>query len=95
MTHLDMVLISHIFTFREHGTRPQELVNWLPVPRRTIRDSLDRMEGNGLVHTKGGRYYPTDFVAAFVNDNAPGVMAKIARLCDAFADYRDSGKTKA
>jgi DNA-binding HxlR family transcriptional regulator len=95
MTHLDMVLISHIFTFRAEGTRPQEIINWLSVPRRTIRTSLNRMESNGLVVREAGRYYPTDIVATFVNDNAPGVLAKLARLCDAFADYRKAGKTRA
>jgi hypothetical protein len=93
MTHLDMVLISHIFTFRAQGVRQQELINWLATPRRTIRDSLNRMESNGLVVRREGRFYPTEFVAKFYNGNADPVLVKIARLCDAFADYRDKGKS--
>jgi hypothetical protein len=88
MTFTDYVIAVHVFGFRETGTRAQTLIDYMLVPRRTIRDSLARMERDGIVLRRDGRFYPTAIVPVVFNQVADLNMEKLNRLCDAIGEYR-------
>ena len=90
-TYVDAVISVYLYAWRDEGTRAQSLIDYLAVPRGTIRDSLSRMERNSLTVRDDGLYYPTALVATVFNETVEDAMKKITRLCDAVAEYREMG----
>lgn len=90
VTMLDTVIILHIFVMhREGGTRPQNLVDSLHAPRRTIRGSLDRLEECRLVfRNAAGLYFCTPKLGEISNDTVEATLREVGRLSDAYVAYQ-------
>lgn len=86
---LDTIVNLHVFTFGYRGTRQQQLIDSLAAPRRTIRDSLRRLEECDMIcRASSGLYYPTTRTAEVALDRSGGTLREIERLCEAVNAYR-------
>jgi hypothetical protein len=88
ISYLDTVVNLHVFCFAESGTRAQNLVDSLGAPRRTIRNSIDRLVGFGMICREGRLYFPTEMTGALANRMLAEVFSNIALVCDAAATHR-------
>jgi hypothetical protein len=87
--YVDVTIMLHVFAMRHQGTRQQQLVNSLPLPRRTIRTVCDRLEGMGFLWRDAQRVYrPTTAVAERANVAWPKTIRAVGRLCDAYSGLR-------
>lgn len=89
LTALDLDILLHVFTFGLDGggSRPQEIINSLGSPRRTIRDALSRWCRLGYLVQEDGLYYPTAVAAASYNEHFEARYRLVAKICDGFADF--------
>ncbi len=93
ITVTDSIITLSIFTWAHEGTRPQYLIDTLGMPRRTVRDSLTRLERQGVVvREANGRYYPAQVVAEISNTFWDRHSLDIRRLCDTISDYRNASR---
>jgi predicted transcriptional regulator len=90
ITYVDTIVNLHVFAFRDGGTRQQHLIDSLGIPRRTIRDSLVRLERFDLIVREGALYYPSDTTARLANEMLGEVFANVGLLCDSVNDYRQN-----
>lgn len=91
LTLQDTNVLLHVFVFGltgGPGSRPQEIIDNLGAPRRTVRDALAMLERRGLIVREQGLYYPTGETAQLFNERYEARYRLIAKLCDAFADYQ-------
>jgi hypothetical protein len=90
LTYVDTVVNLQVFAFGHEGTHQQVIIDTLGVPRRTVRDSLKRLEETGLVVREGRLYFPSEVTARFANEMCGEAIAQIGRACDLMNDYREA-----
>lgn len=83
----DVLIVLHLMSHMEHGTRQQHLIDTLDIPRRTIRGKLKRLERDGVLARDGQLYYPTSVVGEVVGNRMQSHFREIGRLSDAWAAY--------
>jgi hypothetical protein len=94
MNFLDLTILVYCFIWaREGGARAQHIINTIDLPRRTVRDSLDKLvAGGNLIRAEDGSYYPTDFAGSVANGLYHPWMNELRNLCDAYAEFASAGK---
>jgi DNA-binding IclR family transcriptional regulator len=88
ITVTDTIVSLAIYTWGEHGTRPQHLIDSLGIPRRTLRDSLRRLHHYGVVYREeDGLYFPSQLMGDVASVFWDRHRRDIHRLCDAMREY--------
>ena len=94
-TLMDNIVHHHIFLWSATtGTRQQNLVDQLQAPRRTIRDSLNRLEAAEMICRDGRTYYAANRTADFAEAITPEFLAILGRLADAVIACREVSRRK-
>jgi hypothetical protein len=92
MNYTDLVILIYLFIWPGDGALAAEVVNTLELPRRTVRDSLDKLEKSGAVVRQHKRYFPTNMSADVANGLYDGWMAELRGLCDAYEAFKKAQK---
>ncbi len=88
MFHIAAVHIAH-----GRGTRAQALVESLPIPRRTIRDTLDSLVADGVItQDEPGLYRPTHMVGKMVEQITDLRLRQFRRLHGTFEAFEAASR---
>lgn len=88
---VDLTVIVYCFIWEgEGGARPQEIVDTLELPRRTIRDILDKLVRSGALVRIDGAYFPTEISAAAANAIFPRWNREMKAMCDSYEGFRNA-----
>jgi len=93
LTLVGWTILMHIFVVavaNRRGTRTQNLIETLAVPRRTIRDTLKRMLEDGhLIRDKDGLYHPSQEAGRLAAEQWSGEyrLRQLRRACDAYEAF--------
>jgi hypothetical protein len=93
MNYTDLVILIYCFIWtNEGGAKVQHIVNTIGRPRRTVRDSLDKLAAQKCLIREGSSYYPTKFATGVANTLYEPLMRELRGLCDAYEVFRNAQK---
>jgi hypothetical protein len=93
MNYHDLVVLIYCFIWTgEGGARVQHIVNTIGRPRRTVRDSLEKLVAEKCLIREGGAYYPTRFATKVANSLYEPFIKELRGVCDAYDVWRDAQK---
>lgn len=91
MTYLDYAVLLLIHTFdRDGGTIQQSIVDAIHAKRWTIRDSLRRLERNGLIQRDAAGLYRTTDAGRPDYEEIREILKKVMRVCEAAGLHRQN-----
>jgi hypothetical protein len=93
MNFTDLVVLIYCFIWTaEGGAKVQHIVNSIGRPRRTVRDSLDKLVAEKCLIREGLAYYPTQFATEVANTLYEPLMLELRGLCDAYEIHQRAQK---